>query len=519
MFRRSAQGKARLVAGVSLVVVMAVAGAATAAVRAHGAAAASNTISILYSGSEPKSFDPNFDTLSTSTNMYDNIFDKLAIRNSHTGKIDPGLAVSWKAISATVWDFKLRRGVKFTNGEPFNASSVTFTIGLILDPNTKSLITPFVAPYVKRVAAVNAYDVRIYTNGPYAALPNRLLSVWMLPPKYYQSQGAANFAQHPIGTGPYAFVDWVKGDHITMTANNKYWRGKPKIGGIVWKLVNDASTRVAALQTGQADIAYQVPVANIATLQNGSSTHISNMISARVMIAGFNAFQKPFDDIRVRQALNYAVDKKAIVNSILGGMGRLVASTGSPSEFGYDPKIKPYPYNPTKAKQLLAEAGYPNGFTTTWDGTAGRYQNDVDIEQAIAGYLGAVGVKVKMNLTDVGTFFNAWLAKKYNGLWFFGQGDPLLDEDYMLESMVYGPGRGWYYSSGQSDAMITAAAQQTDPVKRQKQYGALLQYMHDQAPWIFLWNDVTHWGVSNRINWHSDASDDVWVYSASWRGK
>lgn len=495
------------------------ASAATNARTDAGAAQSNNTITILYSGSEPASFDPNYSTLATSTNMYDNIFDKLDIRNAHTGKVDPALAVSWKAISPTVWDIQLRKGVKFTDGEPFNASSVVFTFGLALNPATKSLITPFISPYIASVKAVNAYDVRISTIGPYAPLPSRLLSIWMLPPKYYQTYGAANFAQHPVGTGPYKLVSWIQGDQITMTANNSYWRGKPPIGGIIWKLVNDASTRVAALEAGQADIAYQVPVQDLAALQSNPNTKVANMVSARVMIAGFNAFQPPFNNVLVRQALNYAVDKKAIIDSILGGYGRQVGSTGSPSEFGYDSKIKPYPYDPTKAKQLLAEAGYPNGFTTTWDGTAGRYQSDVQVEQAIAGYLAAVGVKVTMNLTDVGTFFNAWLAKKYNGIWFFGQGDPLLDEDYMLESMVYGPGRGWYYSSPQSDALIHQAAQETDPAARLKTYANVLQYMHTQAPWIFLWNDTTHWGLSRRINWHSDASDDLWVYSASWAKK
>jgi peptide/nickel transport system substrate-binding protein len=339
----------------------------------------------------------------------------------------------------------------------------------------------------------------------------------MLPPQYFQQVGSDGFGKKPIGTGPYKLVEWVQNDHITMTANPDYWGGAPKITNVQWKLVNDALTRVQALKAGQADLVYQVAPAQVNDLNSSTTSKAVGWPSSRVMVAGFNTFVKPFDDVRVRQALNYAVDKQTILKTVLSGHGQQINSAGSPALFGYDPSLDPYPYDPVKAKQLLTAAGYPNGFATEWYGTQGRYEADVEIQQAIAGYLEAVGVTTKMTLTDVGTFFNAWLAKSYQAIWFFGQGNTILDEDEFLNGMLYSKGRGWYYSTPATDAMIEAARTETDPAKRLALYKPLMQKLHDDAPWIFLWAQEDYWGVSNRLNWTPDTNGDIWLPDASFK--
>jgi peptide/nickel transport system substrate-binding protein len=470
-------------------------------------------IVILFDGSDPATLDPIYDTTATSTNMYDNLFDTL-IHRANDGSIGPGIAESWGTVSDTVWEFKIRQGVQFHNGETLDASDVAFTLGLIIDPETESRWGPHLAD-LESVELVDEATVRVTTKQPYAPLLARMTAVWILPEEYYLEVGSEAFGTEPIGSGAYEFVEWVRDDHLTMVANENYWRGRPSITTAIWRLVADPLTRVAALRAGEADIIFHTPESEVEGLNSDPNIRVENVPSARVMFAGFDTFEPPFDDVRVRQALNYAVDKEAIIENILGGWAFQTASVGGVASFGYDDSIEPYPYDPEMALELLADAGYPDGFEAEWHGTRGRYASDVEIQEAIAGYLEAVGVIVNLNLTDVGTFFDGWVNDQYTAFWFFGLGDPLLDLEYVINGTVYSAGRGWYYNSPETDELIAASKAEFDPERRQEIFSELLRILHEEAPWIFLWNEVSHWGVDAQLQWQPNADEDVWLFDAS----
>jgi peptide/nickel transport system substrate-binding protein len=470
-------------------------------------------IVVLFDGSDPGTLDPIYDTTATSTNIYDNLFDTL-IHRANDGSVEPGIAESWENPSDTVWEFKIREGVQFHNGETLDATDVAFTLGLIIDPETESRWGPHLAD-LESVELVDETTVRVTTKQPYAPLLARMTAVWILPDEYYQEVGGEEFGVNPVGSGAYEFVEWVRDDHLTMVANEDYWRGAPSIGTAIWRLVADPLTRVAALRAGEADIIFHTPVSEVEGLNSDPNIRVESVPSARVMFAGFDTFEPPFDDVRVRQALNYAVDKEAIIENILGGWAFQTASVGGVASFGYDESIEPYPYDPEMALELLADAGYPNGFEADWHGTRGRYASDVEIQEAIAGYLEAVGVIVNLNLTDVGTFFDGWVNDQYTAFWFFGLGDPLLDLEYVINGTVYTGGRGWYYNSPETDELIAASKAEFDPEARAAIFSELLNILHEEAPWIFLWNEVSHWGVDAQLQWQPNADEDVWLFDAS----
>lgn len=478
-------------------------------------AEAPSEVVILFDGSDPATLDPVYDTTATSTNMYDNLFDTL-VHRANDLSIVPGIAESWENVSELVWEFNIREGVQFHNGETLDANDVAFTLNLILDPETESRWGPHLAD-LESAELVDDYTVRVTTKQPYAPLLARMTAVWILPDEYYQEVGSDEFGVNPVGSGPYEFVEWVRDDHLTMTANENYWRGRPSIDTAIWRLVADPLTRVAALRAGEADIIYHTPVQEVESLDSAPDIRVESVPSARVMFAGFDTFEPPFDDVRVRQAMNYAVDKEAIIENILDGWGFQTASVGGFASFGYDHSIEPYPYDPERAMELLEEAGYPNGFEADWQGTRGRYASDVEIQEAIAGYLEAVGVIVNQNLTDVGTFFDGWVNDQYEGFWFFGLGDPLMDLEYVINGTVYSGGRGWYYNSPQTDELIEATKVEFDPDVREEFFSELLQILHEEAPWIFLWNEVSHWGVNDALDWQANSAEDVWLFDASFK--
>jgi len=449
---------------------------------------------------EPTSLDPISNTLSVTQNLLEgNVFEALVMRKDNM-VLAPGLATAWRSVSPTTWEFDLRHGVKFQNGEAFDATSVVFTFQTILDPKNNNPFRPFL-DVIASVTKVDDYTVRIETKQPYAPLVASLYPIMMLPPKAYQDMGSDAFGQHPIGTGPYDVTEWVKDDHITLRANPGYWNGAPAIPVVVFKAIPDDSTRVAALETGNADIIASAPFQEINNIQRRGDRALTTT-NTRVYMIGMNTFKAPLNDVRVRQALNYAVDKQSLLRAFWDGQGQVLGSAVSPSSFGYTSSVKPYPYNPQKAKELLAEAGYPQGLAVSFDGLSGRYNNDKQIEEAIVGQLGQVGVRTQLNVMDFGTYWtNYWLTAKLNGLWFLGNGDPLFDSDYLLTGMLYSKGRGWYYSSPKTDALIERARTTMDVAARQKVYAELMQDLHDEAPWIFLFVGKDVYGVSSRIAW------------------
>jgi peptide/nickel transport system substrate-binding protein len=310
---------------------------------------------VLAYGAIPTSTDPAYDTGAWAMDAYDAVFDTLVVFRD--GELKPSVAESWRAISDTEWEFKLRRDVKFQNGEPLNAAAVKFSLDRILNPANRIPWRSLIGS-VTRVDAVDEYTVKVTTSAIEGTLPENLLVAYLVPPKYFLEAGRDRFAREPVGSGPFRFKETNPLTHFNISAWPESWRwgGKrPGVDEVSWRKLPEAATRVAAFQAREVDVVQGVPPEQAALLRRGGVTVVSQPIAQTLTINLRNTWDTPLKHKKVRQALNYAIDKEAILKNILLGHGTL--SQGQlvgADAFGFAPDLKTYPFDLQKAKQLLS---------------------------------------------------------------------------------------------------------------------------------------------------------------------
>lgn len=446
----------------------------------------------------PENLDPTMNLSSIRAKVGVSIFDSLVGRDADN-KIVPQLAESWKAVDDVTWQFKLRRGVVFHDGEPFNAEAVRFTFERVLDPNQKSPNRANVGE-VARVEVVDDYTVNLVLRQPYAPLLNRLIDFPIVPPKYTAEKGNQGLALRPVGTGPFRFVELVKDDHLIVEAFDRHWRGAPKIRRIVYKPIPEPFTRAAALRNNEVDLIDTVPPNLAAELERAGGIRVSRVPSTWIIYLGLNALRKPLSDVRVRQALNYATDVDALVRSVLDGNARRMDGPFTPHMFGFDPSVKGYGPDPAKARRLLAEAGYPDGVEITLEAPAGRYQGDKEIAEALGGQWQKAGFKPRVHVAEWGAYFKRYLGRQFQDAYLLGLGGPMQDADE-LYNLVSSKGRGLYYKNEKVDALFDAGRSTMDPAKRRKIYADLARTMVEDATWVFLMQQVDIYAMRDRVTW------------------
>ncbi len=460
----------------------------------------------------PENLDPSMNLSSIRAQVGMSLFDSLVGRDAQR-QIVPELAESWKRLDDNTWEFRLRKGVLFHDGEPFNAEAVRFTVQRVLDPNQKSPNRANIAEIAK-IEVVDDYTIRLITRQPYAPLLNRLLDFPILPPKYTAEKGDRAFAAAPVGTGPYRFVELVRDDRMVVEAFDKHWRGVPKIRRVVFKPVPEPSTRAAGLRTGQLDLITNVPPNLARELEHVPGIKVLRVPSTWIIYLGLNAFKKPLSDVRVRQALNYATDVDAIIKGVLEGNGRRLPGPLTPLMFGYDPSLKGYPYDPAKARRLLAEAGYPDGVEITLDSPDGRYQGDKEIAEALAGQWQKAGFKPRVQVAEWGAYFQRYLGKQFPDAYLLGLGGPMQDGDE-LYNLVSSKGRGLYYKNEKVDALFDAGRSTMDPARRRQIYSDLAKTMVEDATWVFLMQQVDIYAMRDRLDWTPRPDEWMNFYGAT----
>ena len=294
----------------------------------------------------PENLDPTMNLSSIRATVGASLFDSLVGRD-RDNRIVPELAESWRLLNDTTWQLKLRRGVVFHNGEPFNAEAVRFTFERVLDPDQKSPNRANVGE-IARMDVVDEYTVNLITSRPYAPLLNRLIDFPMVPPKYTAEKGNQGLALRPVGTGPVPLVALVKDEHLIVEAFDRHWRGAPTIARIVFKPMPEPFTRAAALRNGEVDLITTMPPSLARELERVPGVKVQRVPSTWIIYLGLNAFKKPLSDVRVRQALNYATDVDAIVQAVLDGNGRRQEGPFTPQMFGYDASVKGYRSDPAE---------------------------------------------------------------------------------------------------------------------------------------------------------------------------
>jgi len=466
---------------------------------------------VIAQGGDPSTLDPHMHAENFTFAVVHNVFDHLVRRFVKNGQLahEPGLATSWTSVNPTTWEFKLRPGVKFHNGEEFNAEAVKFSIERVLNPDQKARWRWAFAD-IERVEIVDPLTVRIVTKAPFPTLiTNLAFCMPIVPPKYVREKGDAHVATNPVGTGPFKFARWRKDDAVVLEANEAYWRGAPKVKTLIFKPIPDESTRVAALMTGEVDVARGVPPSLVKQIADNPKTRVAKVPSALNIHVILDTLKDgPLRDRRVRQAINYGVDKEGIIRSILEGNGGAVGGPLTPVMLGFAPDVKPYPYDPERAKRLLAEAGFPQGISLTLNSPNGRYLKDKEVNEAISGQLSKIGVRTQVATHEWGSYVSKWpdgLVPMYMigwaGTW---------DADGILFPLLRSGQRFSRWSNADFDAIIDKARRTLDQAERVKLYRQATQLTHDEAPWLFLFHGMDIYGVNRAlVDWEPTSDEST----------
>jgi peptide/nickel transport system substrate-binding protein len=471
---------------------------------------------VIAMGADATTLDPHNQQDTPTANVCLNIFEPL-LQRSPDLRIEPLLATSYKLVNDTTWEFSLRRGVKFQNEEDFNAAAVKFSLERSADPKNK-----FRQPalqIIDRVDILDNYTVRIITKAPYVLLDKVLCAIGaILPPAYVQEKGPAYLSTNPVGTGPYKFVRWVKDDYLMLEANEKYWRGAPRIKKVIFRPVPDATTRVAGLQTQELDIIANIPPHLSRLMDWKGRSFVSKAPSARAIYVAFDTTKGgAVANKRVRQAIAQAVNMESIIKKLLDGNGILLGVNYTKEQFGYDPSIKPYAYNPERAKKLLAEAGYSQGFELVLHSPSGRYLNDKEIAEAIVGDLRKVGINASLKTYEFGTYISNLASHNLYPAYLIGWGNPLF-EAYATIGPSLRTGEPFSnYSNANLDTLIKQAAITMDKRDRQKIYFKACKLIKEEVPVCCSYQQIDIYGVNERLNWKARSDERLEVFDMSFK--
>jgi peptide/nickel transport system substrate-binding protein len=460
-----------------------------------GPAQAAGTFRIAV-GVDLDTVDPIQMTTTTVANMVDYVAETLTSLGPD-GKVSPWLAESWTiSPDGTVYTFKLRKGVVFHDGTPFDAKAVKWNFDRLKDP---SLRVPIRAPFpIKETEVVDASTVKVTLTRPSAPFVSALswiTSAMVSPASADKDGNEYKNIVHTVGTGPYVFKERKKGESFTVTINDKYWGKKPTYDTVVFRIVPEAATRESLILAGQVDLIVLPPIADVPALQKNSTLKVLLAPSDRTIFISLNTSKPLLGDVRVRQALNYAVDKKAIIQNVLFGAADEMDAPMASSLFGYC-KAGNYEYNPAKAKQLLTEAGVKAGTKVSFHHPTGRYVQDREASQAVAGYLREVGLEPELQTMDWPSYIaviNAGPAEKtVHQLAYLGWAPAFLDaaQQVLQYWSGYHPPAGLatsFYKNAKVDDWVVAADKESNQDKRKELYCDISKQVWADAPWLFLY--------------------------------
>ena len=452
--------------------------------------------------SDPTTLDPLLADDGSERMVNDSIYDMLLARDAQ-GDLQPSLATEMpKQVKPTTWRFKLREGVKFSNGEPFNADSVVASVKHVLDPDLASGQLGFYGD-MQSAEKVDATTVDIITEGLDPLVPARMAFMKMIPPKYSQD---AKFAEKPVGTGPYLFESRTVGESIKLKANPDYWGEKPSVTEVELRTLEDESARLAALKAGEVDLVFNLSpdyakqVPKFINVPGAENTNVILNSKEDVVTA----------DVRVRQALNYAVDKEAIASKLYGGFARpLKCSTIPEQAFGHNPNLEPYAFDPAKAKSLVKEAG-ATGKTVKFISTPERWVKGREVTQAVAAYIETTGLKVDLEFKNWDAYLEDILAKRNKPeLLFHSSTNDLLDADRQVSSYFESSSDLAGFKNAEVDKLAKEARSEGDEDTRVKMYNQLSKIACDEASHIFLVNVDDMYGTSARLQWQPRSDQRV----------
>jgi len=446
-------------------------------------------------GIDADSLNPQEQTTSLPINICELIYDPLFYLTPDA-KLEPRLASKYEVSQdGLTYTIRLRKGVKFSDGTPFDAKVMKLTIDRALNPKLRVPLR-FLITMIDKVTVVDDYTIQVKLKYPFAPFAPTLSQTVLFPisPAAIEKYGE-DVRQHPVGAGPFKLAEWVKGDRIVLVRNENYYGPKPTVKKLTFKIVPETATRESMLRAGQIHICYKPLPSNVAALKADPNINVAMPLDTRTIFMGLNCQKGATTNKLVRQAFNYAVDKKAIVNKVLFDTALPMDAPVSPVVFGYQKMAHQYEYNPEKAKELLKKANFDFSKAINMRTPHGRYLFDKQVSETIQAYLQAIGVKVELRTYDWPTYVAGLLKpldKTELEVFLLGWGPMILDADTTLYGQFHtsvNPPKGLgaaHYSNSVFDKAIEATRLEQDPEKRLELFKKASEIVWDDCPWIWL---------------------------------
>ena len=435
-------------------------------------------------GADPAGLNPLLQTGLVEASAWSNVYDPL-IWLDEDGQQRPGLAESWTFLDDRTLELRLRSGVRFQDGTTFDAAAVRTTVEAMLDPANASPVRAQLGA-IERVEAPSSDVARIVTRQPFAPLISELTQLPILSPTQLQAVGMNGLNERPSGTGPYRLVEWQHDDRLVLEAYDGHWRGAPPISRVVLRSIPDNGTRIAALQTGQVDLAVNVPADQLGPLQQ-AGLQVVTRPGIQTLYLRLHARRPPLDDPRVRRAVAHAIDVERLIAALYGGLARRVNAPYPPEVFGSD-DAPPPAYDPGRARELLADAGHANDLRLSVEGPVGRYPRDDQLPTAIAGQLAAVGIQLDVRAVEWGTYLQRVQAGQGPDMFLLAGTNRTFDPHFTM-SRLYASTSSFgrdYYGNAAIDQPIAQAAATLDETQRRALYSSVLTTLRNDVPAIWL---------------------------------
>jgi len=460
--------------------------------------------------SDAVSLDPAGVNDVPSYDVQTNIFERL-VKQDENMELQPLLAESWEAIDDVTWEFKLQEGVTFHDGSEFNADVVKTNVERVLDPDVAAPAASYLA-MIDEIEVVDDYTIRFITEFPFSALPSHfahnvggMISKEQIEDDYAAMEEGKEpgtvINENPTGTGYFKFESWTPGDSIKLVKNEDYWDGEAKLDSVTFKVVSEDLTRIAEIETGDSHITNPLSPSDIEQVKGTDGVHVTEQDSVALDYIGFNVTQEPFDDEKVRQAVTMAIDKEQIVDGIYNGVGELAIGPLAPAVPGYDDSISGLEYNVDKAKELLAEAGYEDGFSTTiWTNDS---RERIDVATNVQAQLKEIGIDLEVEILEWG----AYLDKVDNGeqeMYILGWSNSTATADTGIYPLFHSENLGnagnmSFLEDDDIDALIEEARREMDEEKRNDIYSEIQEDLVDIAPMIYVLHQKYSLGVRDEV--------------------
>ena len=455
-------------------------------------------------GADPVTFDIQQTNDQATTRIARQIYDTLIVQTNDL-ELVPGLATEWEEVEDNLYEFKLREDVTFHNGEPFTANDVEYTLRRAVESPTIGHIVDSIDP--DSIEVIDDHTIRVGTSDTFGPFLTHLAhpAVGILSEKAVEEAGEDYGVNVVVGTGPFEFEEWVTGTHVTTNRYDDYWGETSEIDRIEFNTIADPSVRLIELESGSVDIAYDIAPSDIPAVEENSELTLINTPNLGAEYLGLSMHNDtPLREVKVRQAIAHAVDVEAIIDTVYMGVGDQMSGPINELVFGFNDDLDPIEYDVDQAKELLAEAGYPDGGFSLSLYVGDNSQERIRVSQVVAEALAEIGITVEVKQMEWGAFLDS-AAVGEPDMFLLGWTTVTTDADYGLYPLFHSnsfgeAGNRTFYENDRVDELLDAGRYSTDQDQRLEDYREVQEIIHEEVPWVFLQTRENVTGLSNRVH-------------------